>query len=594
MDDHTQNILITISQNPVTNVIAPAGMGKTTILPTLISQNNNRIMVVVSNDTIAKSLNKAFGNDKLVYISQEETKKNMYDIIRKRGCNDLDYTDILMIDEADSGSLDQSIIMLLWRYCAESRAKVPHLLLVSSNPIKLNYFDINYYQIDNYQTRTIEYISVRNNVNEDLIDLIYNTHTSSVEGNILVFTSDPDTADHIFETLHQIELNNAHIITVHSQSENYIDLYENENGNRKIIITDHLAETSLGVKNVKVIIDTMLDRVKDLTLSGGVRYGVGKITKAQADIRASRGGESVLVYRMISQQEYNRIPDTTKPEIYRNPLHYTMLELMDNNINPFEVLDIFPEKSLNHNYDLILRLGIINTNSKVTTMGKTIKNIPLGLRNSVALYRYVQLSNSKNINPYPAIVLLTMIDSFSPSSYFIYPLKNNKTSRPDYNLELLEHRKRYFYPFEGRSDVHTYSNIWNIMMEELGNYSENNIKEWCDNNFINFDIIKEVLDVTIIISDTLRRMNLEVTITTFDTDEIMDILGPILSDIYSDRTMILSNGRYLGSDKNVYKTDTLSINSIDRNKPDKVIGLVTSKISSSYGADFHLISCSLV
>lgn len=591
MDDHVQNILITISQNPVTNVIAPAGMGKTTILPTLISQYNNRIMVVVSNNTIAKSLNQSFGNDNLVYISQKDIKENMYDIIRKRGCNDLDYTDILMIDEADSGSLDQSIIMLLWRYCAENRAKVPRFLLVSSSPIKLNYFDINYYSIDNHQTRTIEYIPIRNNINENLIDLIYNVYTSSIEGNILVFTSDPDTADNIAESLHQMEFKNAHIINIHSQTKDFSNFYQKDN-TKKIIITDHLAETSLGVKNVKVIIDTMMDTVKDLTLSGGVRYRVGKITKSQSDVRSTRGGESVLVYRMISQDDYNRLPNTTKPEIYRHPLHYTMLELMENNINPFEVLDIFSEKSLKHNYDLILRLGVINTNSKITAMGKIIRNIPLGLRNSVALYRYVQLLNGKN--PYPGIVLLTMIDSFSPSSYFVYPLKNNKTSRPDYNLELLEHRKRYFYPFEGKSDVHTYSNIWNIMMEEIGNHSENNIEEWCYNNYINFDILKEVYDVTIHISDMLKQMNIDVSMDTFDTDEIIDILGPILSDIYSDRTLLLFNGKYVGSDKNIYKTDTQSINSIDRNKPDKVIGLITSKISSSYGADFHLISCSLV
>ena len=56
MDDHIGSILTTISKNPVTNVVSLSGTGKSTDLPISIAESGNKIMVVVSDSGIAKSL----------------------------------------------------------------------------------------------------------------------------------------------------------------------------------------------------------------------------------------------------------------------------------------------------------------------------------------------------------------------------------------------------------------------------------------------------------------------------------------------------------------------------------------------------------
>ena len=229
MDDHIQSILVAISKNPVTNVVSLAGTGKSTNLPIGIAESGNKIMVVVSDDAIAKSLMKYtktlsvnINQGDIVYISRRELKNRIYKIISKHGCIDLPFTDILMIDEADSNSLDNSVIEILWRYCAEKRARVPRLLLVSSIPVKSNLFDIYHYDINtisypieirysnkNYPTQVFHH----DQLVPDTIDLIYETHASSTEGDILVFATGENQIESIVKLLKSMRIEGCLLYT---------------------------------------------------------------------------------------------------------------------------------------------------------------------------------------------------------------------------------------------------------------------------------------------------------------------------------------------------------------------------------------------
>ncbi len=624
MDDHIQNILTTISNNPVTNVVSLAGTGKSTDLPIRIAESGNKIVIAVSDTGVAKSLtsyvktltsltvnNNIDVPSQITYISQEDLKNHLYKIIRDRVCTGLNFADVLMIDEADSGSLDQSLIMLLWRYCAEKRSRVPHLLLVSSAEVKTKLFDVKIYTIDtivypieirytakDYPTRAIGH----DQLVSDTLDLIYNTHHSSAEGDILVFTTGKLQAESITQLIKGLKMKGVDIYPVHKGiSEPELDKIYLPTSNRRIVIADSLAETTITLKNLGIIIDLMTDYRPELSLTGGLRYPKRYITKQQATLRSSRGGryKPLLSYRMITKSLYDKLRDSELPEIYQSPIHHTMLELIENGIDPYQVLTIFDKDALNHNYSLMTRLGVINTTGRITEVGKFSRKVPLGLRNSIALYRYMKIDTPL----YPVIVLISMIDSFG-KSYFVYPLREAGLSHAEYTLELLEHRKRHFNPFEGKSDVHTYSNVWNIMMDEVGgpDVPSSDISDWCEDNAIRYENIAEVMTVINNIID-----NIDGGIgpnKSFDTDNTMDLLGPILADIYSDRKYIFDDTnivrvRYVGNGKigngKYYTIDSQNgINSIERDTPDTVYGLITSTISSNYGADFYLISCSLV
>lgn len=560
IDDHVQDILITLASNPVTNVVSPTGTGKSTILPVRIFEAGNKVTVAVSNDNIAKSLNQY--NPLITYLSQETLKNQLYQIIKTHSTLN---SDILMIDECDSETMDLTLIMLLWRYLVEKGAKVPRLLLVSSFPIENDIFEIKHYIIETFQeSPEIRYFPT------DLNRLIYDTY-NEVDGDILVFTSD--------------FLNNMELPIYHQDE--ITKIYQDKN--KKIVISDKLAETTISLNNISVIIDTLQNIKQELTLSGGKRIKKGYISKHEADLRASRGGK--LVYRLISKENYSKLKERSLPGIYSEPLYQTMLTLINNGINPFDILTVFSHEELKRNYNMLIELGIINTIGVLTKLATFVQNVPLGLRNAVALYEWLQTGYPA----YPGIVLLTMIDSFSShENLFVYPNRNDE-SHSEYDLELLEHRKRHFNPFEGKSDVHTYSNIWNIMMDEIQDLNEKNMEEWCAMNSINF---KKILEINTVVNNILQTLNIT-EVGTFDTENTVSLLFPILIDIYSDRKLTIVNKsdvliKYQDPDGKYYKMDSLqSINSIERDVPDVVYGLITSTISSSYAPDFHLISCSL-
>ncbi len=646
MNDHIKNILVTVSKNPVTNVIAGSGTGKTIKLPLGIAGAGNKISVIVSNDSIASSLvgyvrsvsgsvnigssnptnselpisisTDITGSDSIKYIGESSMKEYIYKVIQ--GGSDLDFSDIIMIDEADAGTLDQFLIMALWRYCATHGAKVPRLLLVSTTPIVSDQFDIEPYVIDSIDGSGYGYgygslpeirygkrdymIGNPNHSTElfdDVAELVYDLHTSSIKGDFLIFTTGKLQIESLIQKLESLQMENINIYPAHKDlTGGEIDRLYQETSDRKIIVADELAETTFSMNSLGVIIDLMINHRRELSLTGGQRYPKKYITKDIANIRSRRGGKygTVLSYRMITQKLYNKLSEKMSPEIYRVPLHWIMLELIENGIYPFDLLDMFDKDILNHTYKLITRFRFINTNGKITNVGKFVTKIPYGIRQAAALYQWLE----NDYQPYPAITILSMIDAVG-KSYYVYPLRNSNTSHSEYTLELLDHRKEYFEPFAGASDVHTYGHIWETMMNEVGlDVSSSDIQSWCVNNYIRYENISEVLYLNRVVSEEISKNRSEpIEIGPFDSNNLLDLIGPILVNIYGDRRLVLEDTnsvvrvRYLGDDNKYYKiNDRNGINTIEMDIPKIIFGLITSTIKSKYTSDFNTVICSLV
>jgi hypothetical protein len=246
----------------------------------------------------------------------------------------------------------------------------------------------------------------------------------------------------------------------------------------------------------------------------------------------------------------------------------------------------------------MLNLGVINTLGKVTSTGNFILKLPYGIRQSVTLYRW----KNQDYPLYPAIVILSMIDSYG-KSYYVYPNRTNDTTNAEYNLELLEHKKQYFLPFARKSDVHTYANIWSVIMDEVGGpeVPSSDIKMWCNDNFIRFENISSVISLSNRVMDILNKdLSVPIRVGPFNADNLMDLVGPILVDVYSDKRMTLDphtqvRVRYIDGDNKFYKINNQdSINTIEMDQPVIVFGLITSTIKSEYTSDFNTIVICMV
>lgn len=109
---------------------------------------------------------------------------------------------------------------------------------------------------------------------------------------------------------------------------------------RKAIFSTNVAESSLTIDGVTVVIDSGLARIaRDNPFSGLPTLEVGRISKASANQRAGRAGRTAAgrVIRLYPQEDFNRRPDAESPEISRRELSSLLLSLYVMGIAPAEV-----------------------------------------------------------------------------------------------------------------------------------------------------------------------------------------------------------------------------------------------------------------
>ncbi len=113
-------------------------------------------------------------------------------------------------------------------------------------------------------------------------------------------------------------------------------------GKRKIILSTSIAETSLTIEGIKVVIDCGLSRVPRFDpRSGMTKLETIRVSKDSADQRAGRAGRlgPGVCYRMWPEFQTNQLQPTRKPEILEADLAPMVLELLQWGVNDVQELN---------------------------------------------------------------------------------------------------------------------------------------------------------------------------------------------------------------------------------------------------------------
>jgi ATP-dependent helicase HrpB len=103
------------------------------------------------------------------------------------------------------------------------------------------------------------------------------------------------------------------------------------NGARKIVLATSIAETSLTIEGIRIVVDSGLARVPRFNpRSGLTRLETVRLTKDAADQRAGRAGRlgPGICYRLWTQGSHLSLLEQRKPEILEADLSTFMLELL--------------------------------------------------------------------------------------------------------------------------------------------------------------------------------------------------------------------------------------------------------------------------
>jgi ATP-dependent helicase HrpB len=154
-------------------------------------------------------------------------------------------------------------------------------------------------------------------------------------------------------------------------------------GRRKVICATNIAETSLTIEGVGVVIDTGLARVAGYDAQRGLdKLEVVRISKASATQRAGRAGRTGpgSAVRLWSEKEWERMDAFETPEIRRVDLCATVLELHawgTSDPRAFGWYEAPDEGILSAAEGLLAMLGAVDQERRITAMGKRLAGLPV-------------------------------------------------------------------------------------------------------------------------------------------------------------------------------------------------------------------------
>ena len=151
---------------------------------------------------------------------------------------------------------------------------------------------------------------------------------------------------------------------------------------RKVVVATNVAETSLTIDGVRLVIDSGLARVARYDANRGINtLLIDKISQSSADQRAGRAGRTApgLCMRLWSREEHAHRAAQELPEIKRLDLSEVVLTLKASGVEElrkFRWLEKPDEISLAHAEELLTDLGAIHEN-KITAVGRKMLAFPL-------------------------------------------------------------------------------------------------------------------------------------------------------------------------------------------------------------------------
>jgi ATP-dependent helicase HrpB len=183
-----------------------------------------------------------------------------------------------------------------------------------------------------------------------------------------------------------------------SKNEQQQALLPHPKGKRKIVLATNIAETSLTIEGIEVVIDSGVEKKAIFQLSRGITHLQSqKISQASATQRAGRAGRLTAgaCYRLWSKEQQSRLPKQSTPEIMHSDMSSFILEtaIWGSDVLALALLDYPSDAQLSQGFALLSQLELFDDDKQITAIGR--KAHGLGCHPSLA----VMLLKSAKMSP---------------------------------------------------------------------------------------------------------------------------------------------------------------------------------------------------
>lgn len=428
IDVHLEAIWDAVSSNPIVVVEAPPGSGKTTrVAPHFAShlQRNNdsrRIQLLQPRRLAARSVAQRIAYEEEVHLGdrigyqvrfENRTSKHTQIVVSTEGIllrrlqDDplLEDTAIVLLDEFHERSLDSDLTLGMLRRLQQTMREDLRIVIMSATidvnsieralgPIPILSVESRCYPVQ-IRFRPIPSSNIK--PVEHLADTLFDI-VPKHDGDVLAFLPGAGEIERTASILERSSLaRDCDIVRLYGTMPLEEQVRALETGvRRKIVLATNIAETSLTIEGIRVVVDSGLARVMRFSSNVGLdRLCLENISQASATQRSGRAGRVApgICYRLWSEASDRARAPHLEPEIVRVDLASAALQLYawgEGTAQDFPWLEPPHPEAWQAAEHLLSHLGAIE-NGKITDLGKCLVRLPIHPRLARVLIESVYL-----------------------------------------------------------------------------------------------------------------------------------------------------------------------------------------------------------
>jgi ATP-dependent helicase HrpB len=421
IDPHLPSILNALRQSPTLVLEAPPGTGKTTrVAPAMMDSGDfpGQIALIQPRRIAARAAAVRIAGERGVALGQSVGYQVRFDhrcsdstklismtpgiLLRKLQVDPiLERFSAVVLDEFHERSLDVDLLLGMIRQIQTELRPELRLVLMSAtldfqgellpylNHPPMIQVSAERYPVDIRWTRCDS--SARPNHRSSgpsrrIVDLAIQSAQQAIsnhEGDVLVFLPGVGEIMQVRRGLEGIvSLQGVELLTLYGDlPPQEQDTVLSRGPRRRIILSTNIAETSLTIEGIRIVIDSGWARVKRMDVATGLdALRLEPISKASAVQRSGRAGRTGpgIALRLWDETTHRGRPDHLEPEVLRTDLASAVLQLLSWNEEPEKFPWLTPpqESSLSQARRSLELIGAIQ-GSRVTEMGKLLLQFPV-------------------------------------------------------------------------------------------------------------------------------------------------------------------------------------------------------------------------
>jgi len=293
---------------------------------------------------------------------------------------------------------------------------------------------------------------------------------------------------------------------------------------RRIVLATNVAETSLTVPGIRYVIDAGTARISRYSVRSKIqRLPIEAISQASANQRSGRSGRTSdgIAIRLYSEEDFEKRPEFTEPEILRTNLAAVILQMISlglGDIANFPFLQPPDSRGVKDGLDLLRELGAVSgssgaTQPTITRVGKQLSQLPIDPRLARMVVESKQHGTTREV--------MAIVSALSIQDPRERPLE--RRAQAD------QQHARFIDP---TSDFLTLLNLWNYLEEKQKELSGSAFRRLVKNEYLNYLRVREWQDVYRQLTRMSKQLGLHVGEPHANPDGIhRSLLAGLLSQI---------------------------------------------------------------